>query len=211
MFGVFDGMGGEECGEIASFLAAKKAEEFKPGEDLTADLRKYCSDANGSICRYAEDHSVFSMGTTAAILAFDEKEIMLCNIGDSKIFRLSDGKMDQISYDHVAISAFGTKPPLSQNLGIPPEEMIISPYFSKGTYHDGDVYLICSDGLTDMVKNDVIAQIVFDNPLDKAIELLVSTALENGGKDNVTAILLRIDRKTCAFKRLFRRVFKKNG
>ena len=196
IFGIFDGMGGEECGEIASYIASKNASDIKISKDPTADLTQFCHKANRNICDYAALNEVSAMGTTAAMLVFTEKEIALCNIGDSKIFRLCDGLLEQISKDHVAVSAFGVKPPLSQNLGIPPNELVIDPYLARGTYNDGDVYLICSDGLTDMVSTEEITQILISEPIEKATTLLLDKALANGGKDNTTIILCKIERQS---------------
>ena len=196
VFGIFDGMGGEECGEIASYIAAKAASDIEIGKDATAALTEFCQKANFDICDYAALHEVSSMGTTAAMLAFTEKEIALCNIGDSKILRLCDGKLEQISMDHVAIAAFGVKPPLSQNLGIPPNELVIDPYLARVPYNDGDIYLICSDGLTDMVSVEEIADVLNSNSINDAITLLLDKALEGGGKDNITIILCKIKRQS---------------
>ena len=96
VFGIFDGMGGEECGEIASYIASKAASDIEIGKDATTALSQFCQKANLDICDYATLHEVSSMGTTAAMLVFTEKEVALCNIGDSKIFRLCDGKLEQI-------------------------------------------------------------------------------------------------------------------
>lgn len=203
VFGIFDGMGGEECGEIASYIAAKNAAVFKIGKNALVDLSQFCYKANNDICDYATLHEVSSMGTTAAMLAFTNKYVALCNIGDSKIFRLSNGILEQISKDHVAISAFGVKPPLSQNLGIPPNELVIDPYLARGPYNDGDVYLICSDGLTDMVSVDEITEVLASKPIEDAITQLLDKALENGGKDNTTIILCKIERQSgWFFKRM---------
>ena len=196
VFGVFDGMGGEECGEIASYIASKAASSIVIGKEATADLSQFCQKANNDICDYATLHEVSSMGTTAAILAFTEKEVVLCNIGDSKIFRLCNGTLEQISMDHVAVAAFGVKPPLSQNLGIPPNELVIDPYLARGPYNDGDIYMICSDGLTDMVSVDEITEVLISKPSEEAITLLLEKALANGGKDNITIILCKIERQS---------------
>lgn len=196
VFGVFDGMGGEECGEIASYIASKTASTIGIGKDATADLSQFCRKANNDICDYAALHEVSSMGTTAAMLAFTEKEVVLCNIGDSRIFRLCNGTLEQISMDHVTFAAFGVKPPLSQNLGIPPNELAIDPYLARGPYNDGDIYLICSDGLTDMVSVDEMTEVLVSKPIEEAITLLLDKALANGGKDNTTIILCRIERQS---------------
>lgn len=206
LFGVFDGMGGEECGEIASYIAAKNAAALKIGPDVISDLSRFCYETNDELCDYVNKNNITSMGTTAAMLAFTREGIALCNIGDTKIFRISDGIIEKISKDHLAVAAFGVKPPLSQNLGIPSNELLIEPYLAQGKYEDGDIFLICSDGLTDMLTVDEILEIIQSNALPKAGELLVEKALEKGGKDNITIILLNIKKeKTKLFS------FWKNG
>lgn len=194
LFGVFDGMGGEECGEVASYIAAKDAASLKITKNPIDDLTEFCREANSDICSYVEANRLFSMGTTAAMLAFSSKKITLCNIGDSKVFRFSDGVLEQLSQDHLAMSVFGGKPPLSQNLGISPSELLIEPYFAQGKYKDGDIYLICSDGLTDMVSNDEILGILSAEAHDTAADKLLKKALTNGGKDNITIIVCKIER-----------------
>lgn len=196
VFGVFDGIGGEECGEIASYIASKTASTIEIGKEPITDLSQFCHNANADICDYALLHDVSAMGTTAAMLVFTEKEVVLCNIGDSKIFRLCDCTLEQISKDHVAVSAFGVKPPLSQNLGIPPNELVIDPYLARGAYNDGDIYLICSDGLTDMVSVEEITEMLISKPIEESITLLLEKTLANGGKDNTTIILCKIERQS---------------
>lgn len=199
IFAVFDGMGGEESGEMAAFIAARKLAEYKFEHDPPKELFGYCKSANDEICEYTEEHSLTSMGTTAAILLFCKNKIFLCNIGDSKIFQFTDDAFRQISYDHISISAFGTKPPLTQNLGIKEDELIISPYTAIGDYHSNDVYLICSDGLTDMISNDEIKNILINTERANVAEALLQKALENGGKDNITILLLFINKEKNTF------------
>lgn len=205
LFGIFDGMGGEECGEIASYIAAKEAFNIVIKKDGVLTLKDYCKQANTKICEYAENNNISAMGTTAAMLLCTKDEITLCNIGDSKIFRFANGESEQISKDHIMISAFGTKPPLSQNLGIPPEQLLIEPYLSHGKYKNGDKYLICSDGLTDMLSFGEIKELLESYPTEEAASNLVNRALENGGKDNVTVILLEIKQRKNELMRVFNR------
>lgn len=206
-FCVFDGMGGEYNGEMASYLASKRASDYftsdKSFRNTINDLLAFCNTANNDICKYAKDNSIPSMGTTGAILLFDKNGINLCNIGDSKIYRFSKGGLEQLSEDHLGIAAYGLKPPLSQNLGIPEDELIIEPYTASGCYNVGDKYLICSDGLTDMVANDVIADILKSESTAKAAKALVDEALNNGGKDNITLIVIEIQKSKSFIKRLF--------
>lgn len=205
LFGVFDGMGGEECGEIASYIASKVASTLTIKKNGVLTLTNYCKQANTKICEYAENNNISAMGTTAAMLLCTKEEITLCNIGDSKIFRFADGELEQISKDHVVISAFGTKPPLSQNLGIPPEQLLIEPYLSQGRYKSGDKYLICSDGLTDMLTLEEIKELLASKNIEDSASNLVDRALKNGGKDNVTVILLEIKQKKSNLIKVFNR------
>ena len=194
IFGVFDGMGGEAYGEVASYIAAKIASEIEIHNDPPTSFLSFCEKANAEICSYEQAHNISSMGTTAAILSFTKKQITLCNIGDSKVFLFRDGTLTQISRDHVIASRSGLKAPLFQNLGIAPTELIIDPYVAQGAYHDGDFYLICSDGLTDMVTPQEIAEILKTAKIDQSANALLHKALTRGGRDNITFILCKIKR-----------------
>ena len=199
---VFDGMGGEECGETASLIASEEAlkTDLNQSEDTLVILNELCMRANKKICDFADANNVNSTGTTAAILGFTRKGVSLCNVGDSKIFRYANGTLKQISVDHVGIPPMpNMKAPLSQNLGIPEDEMVIEPYFAKGEYTDGDMYLICSDGLTDMVEDFYIEDVLKRYPMNQAVNTLVDMALENGGRDNITIILCKIHKEKKSF------------
>ena len=193
LFGVFDGMGGGAMGETAAFIAARCASTVSwNGTDPAQDLNLCCFEANEAICRFAAEHGVSDMGTTAAMLAADGERIFLCNIGDSKIFRYADGMLEQLSVDHTGNALFGFKAPLTQNLGMTEDAGPIEPYIASDVCRAGDTYLICSDGLTDMVRRAEIAEkMKLKNPGDTAGALL-AMALENGGADNITVIIVKI-------------------
>lgn len=196
LFGVFDGMGGEESGEMAALIAAEYASKITPGEDPAYDLHRFCMNTNRAICDYADEHDIYSTGTTAAMLAFNDKEIVMCNIGDSKVFQFSDGKLEQLSTDDHGIAYFNTKPPLLQHLGIDESEMLIDPHISHLEYNAGDIYLICSDGLTDMVDTETISRTLKENDdINVSGNDLLDLALERGGIDNITIILCEICKK----------------
>lgn len=93
LFGIFDGMGGEERGEVASYIAAKEAYHINYQKDSCFTLENYCKEANKKICKYAKENNVFAMGTTAAMLLFYKDEVTLCNIGDSKIFHFTNSNI----------------------------------------------------------------------------------------------------------------------
>lgn len=202
VFAVFDGMGGEEKGEVAAYLAAKTVSEaiFKK-ENMRQSLIQICKAMNKKICEYASKHRVSAMGSTLAMVVFLSKEIYICNIGDSKIFYYSDGNLKQLSQDHLSLAPFGVKAPLFQNLGIPEDEMIIEPYIARGTYNNNDRILICSDGLTDMLTKEDIESILSQDSVNEANEQLVKMALEKGGNDNITSILCQINKTGINFLR----------
>ena len=195
LVGVFDGMGGEELGEMASYLAAETAAMCSFEGDPEEALTGFCRFANDRICQYADENNVSSMGTTAAVLLFRPDGVRVCNVGDSRIYLYSRNRLTQVSVDHVVPMEGRRKPPLSQNLGIPEEEMVIEPYIAFRKYRKGDTWLICSDGLTDMVPEDEIAGILKGASHRDAARLLRDRALENGGRDNVTVLVCRTERK----------------
>ncbi len=202
LFGVFDGLGGEECGETASLLAAQEAGKTVIEDNPEETLRGMCSMMNEKICRYAAEHGISSMGTTAAMLCFSDSGAALCSIGDSRIYRYRSGELVQLSVDHTGIAAYGVKPPLYQYLGIPPNEMIIDPYTTVTQYEDRDIYLICSDGLTDMLGDEQLRSIFVQESSEKdrgagsivkgAAGRMLSQALDQGGRDNITIILCEV-------------------
>ncbi|MBP5418061.1 MAG: serine/threonine-protein phosphatase [Clostridiales bacterium] len=192
ILGVFDGMGGEESGELAALFAAETAAGKELSSDLEHDLYDICMDANKRICAYSQENDRGSMGTTAAMVAFGNDRIGICNIGDSKILVVRNGMVKQVSVDHVCEAPPGRKKPLFQNLGIPETEMKIEPYLAKMKYHDGDTILICSDGLTDMVHTDEIVRYLVERDIVAASQDLVGRALQNGGKDNITVIVAKV-------------------
>lgn len=204
IYGVFDGMGGENYGEEASFLAATIAKEsgkvladyVYPPKDYLLDL---IQKMNQAVCARSETLESGRMGSTAVLLYLNEEYAYVGNVGDSRAFRLRQNELLQISKDHtdaLFLEQQGIKkrkPCLTQHLGIWPEEMILEPYIAKGKLADGDKYLLCSDGLTDMVTNAEICAILKSHgSARECVNTLIDTALEHGGRDNVTVILVQV-------------------
>ena len=198
---VFDGMGGEHYGEVAAFTAARQIQAAdKAFSDFFVSERKYLlkltTQLNAAIVEAKQALCVERCGCTVAALYFSSGYVYTCNVGDSRTYRLRDGAFQQLSVDHVENGQEGRrgKAPLTQYLGIEPEEMLVEPYIAKGKVNKGDVYLVCSDGLTDMLTNVEICDILLSvqEPSD-CVEQLIQSALDNGGRDNVTVIVCRID------------------
>lgn len=188
IFGVFDGLGGEKDGEVASYIAALTYLNNDENDSLNK-IKYNCIRANDEISDYMDLNDIDYMGTTAAVLSFAYDKVMMLNIGDSKIFRIRDKKMIQLSKDHVDNTFPNMKPPLYQYIGIRPEEMLIEPYIEEFEYKENDCYLISSDGLTDMVTENRITEIINNNK-EEAAHMLLQEALENGGRDNITFVLI---------------------
>lgn len=211
VFGIFDGMGGEECGEIASLIAAKKAVDYFRAKNIATEAERYCVEANKELCNYMKENLIRSMGTTVAMLIFSKKEITLCNIGDSKVFHFFNSRVEQLSQDHLGIAAYGSKPPLDQYLGIPHEELILAPHIKTYSYGDGDVFILCSDGLSDMLTTEDMAEILISTAFENVAEKLLKCALERGGKDNITVILCKIEKKHYGLQKILSYIRKKNN
>lgn len=195
-FAVFDGMGGESYGDVASFLSAQTfAEQVHKIRNLPGDLVDICMKANEKLCKVAKTRRVQTVGSTAAMLCIKNGLLHIANVGDSKVFLMRQGKISQISRDHTdqnILRLFDKpkrKPRLTQYLGIPRTEMIIEPFFLSIPYQDGDRVLVCSDGLTDSLAEDDIGKILITAPsATDGVYHIVERALAMGGKDNITAI-----------------------
>lgn len=201
---VFDGMGGEAYGEEASFAAAQEMKkELRRLSDFVIPEKYFltdcCSRMNDAVFTRAQELGTLYMGTTVAALLFTNREVYSCNLGDSKTFRLRNGEFLQLSKDHTdedylqAHSITNRKPYLTQHLGIDPEEFQLEPHIAKGELQNCDQYLICSDGLTDMLSRLEICNLMSEGKsANDSAERLVNAALKNGGKDNVTVIVIRV-------------------
>lgn len=210
LLAVFDGMGGESCGEMAAFLAAEACgEHFKTAKDGIRNdpeefLNEICESMNQAICDYGRTNKINGMGTTAALLAFAEDAVYSCNLGDSRIYKSDREKFYQISQDHVLGRSLFGKAPLTQYLGMEEENLQLEPSISRQEIKIGDRFLLCSDGITDMLSDGEIADILSrDIPVAKTVEILVDRALKKGGRDNITVVLCEIMEQP---RNMFRRV-----
>ena len=202
LLAVFDGMGGESCGEMAAFLAAESCgEHYKTTKEAIRQepedfLKDLCETMNQAICDYGRENRISSMGTTAALLAFAEEAVYSCNLGDSRIYRSDNEKFYQISEDHVLGRSLFGKAPLTQYLGMEEENLQLEPSISRQEIKPGDRFLLCSDGITDMLSDGEIADILSrDIPVEDTVEILVDRALKKGGRDNITVVLCEIAEK----------------
>ena len=156
-----------------------------------------CQKANDEVNRISEEKKIGTMGTTVAALYLTQDEVVACNLGDSKIFRIRQNQMIQISEDHTdakIMSSMGVekKPVLLQFIGIPNNEMMIEPFISKGELQGDDAYVICSDGVTDVLGVEEIYDIVSKNDANDSVNYLLAEVNKKDGSDNATIIVMKV-------------------
>jgi PPM family protein phosphatase len=207
LFAVADGMGGAQAGEVASGLAAAVLEEGagdERGEERVASL---IQEANRRVFqRSNEDAATSGMGTTMTVALVDSSDgtIAFGHVGDSRAYRVRDGQLEQLTDDHSLVGELVRSGKLS------PEEAETHPQRSVitralGTEPDVDVdtftvearpddlYLLCSDGLTDMISEDEIFAVLNGNDdLEATARALIEAANAGGGEDNITVVLFQI-------------------
>ena len=206
LFAVADGMGGAKAGEVASAVAVQAVEGAREsGEPAEAQLAEIVRDANRRIYDLAvADESRRGMGTTLTLAKVHGDEVSLAHVGDSRAYRLRDGELSQLTRDHSLVAELERSGQITPEAAEHhPQRSIITralgpePDVEVDTYtlagRDGDVFLICSDGLTSMISDDEVGSILRSaSTLDEAADALVRAANQSGGKDNITVILFRL-------------------
>jgi PPM family protein phosphatase len=210
IFLVADGMGGHAAGEVASQIAASTVEEVLSGggsEFTTEQLLQFAvQKANTSVYETQRVRpECRGMGSTLTVLVFREKQYHVAQIGDSRAYLLRDGILSQLTQDHSLVwplykSAIISKDDISRHpqknlitrsIGTQPQ---VEADLEKGDALKGDLYLLCSDGLTDVLSDHEIQGLLTDenrNPQELS-ELLVNAANAGGGPDNVTVVVVRL-------------------
>jgi protein phosphatase len=205
-FAVADGMGGAKAGEVASAMAAEAFEgESDSGEAAEAQLSRILREANRRIYDLAvTDDSHRGMGTTVTAAKVTGDEVSLGHVGDSRAYRLREGELEQLTRDHSLVAELERSGQITPEAAEHhPQRSIITralgpePDVQVDTYtlagRAGDVFLICSDGLTSMISDEELAAILRSaESLDDAAESLVRAANQSGGKDNITVVLFRL-------------------
>ena len=196
-FAVFDGMGGESLGEAASHLAAEGFDEYykenkgKFRQDPGNYIEEVSRYMNRKVCAFAEENHIRSMGSTAVMILFGEDWYAVSNLGDSRLYTLKEGKLLQVSTDHVYRGGGYRKPPLVRYLGLEESEGDLEPSFVREDISPGMRFLLCSDGVTDMIEEEELEKLMSsDESVEQIAERILNTAMEHGGRDNTTLILL---------------------
>lgn len=207
---VADGMGGEESGEVASQIFVETAlaifSDFaeRSGEKIYELVQKAFGSANEKILLWAKKHEVERIGCTAELMAFGALDYVLGHVGDSRTYRFRQGQLRQLTRDHSLVQE-----QVDQGLLTPPEarrsslrnivlrsvgtEDILAVDLLRGKSMPGDLFLLCSDGLTSMLDDPAIQEILA-RPLElsEKVGQLLENAKLAGGYDNITAVLCEV-------------------
>ncbi|MET0729803.1 MAG: Stp1/IreP family PP2C-type Ser/Thr phosphatase, partial [Solirubrobacterales bacterium] len=207
VFAVADGMGGAQAGEVASRIAADSFEPAeRKGESPEAYLRAIAEVANERIHSVAQsDSSRSGMGTTLTSAMVEGDEVSLAHVGDSRAYLWRDGRLRMLTSDHSLVEELRRQGRISDEQAqdhpqrsiitraLGPEAEVEVDTFSFSA-RPGDVFVLCSDGLTTMIKDDEIAAIIGrSESLDEAVRALVEAANERGGRDNITVVAFRLE------------------
>src|SRR2546421_4868559 len=202
VFAVADGMGGAQAGEVASRIAAGAFEDRPVGDDEPAEgqLEEIAQEANREIHELAqEDSSRAGMGTTLTAAMVRDDEVALGHVGDSRAYVLRGGEPKRLTKDHSLVEELRRQGRLTEEQAEEhPQRSIITralgpePRVDVDTMtfpaRDDDVFLLCSDGLTTMVSDEEIRDILVESRnLRAAVNRLVDAANRGGGRDNITA------------------------
>lgn len=208
LFGVADGMGGHSAGEVASFLALLKVKDYvdarhevEGGVELVGNA---ISQANRTIHEKAKSNAAFhGMGTTITILYPEKKKAFLGHVGDSRAYLFEEGKLQKLTTDHSLVAKLledgeiteeETKSHPRRNiilkaLGISPE---VEPDVFEVPIRDGDIFLLATDGLTSSLDDEVIEDVLSMGQKPSSLaRSLVDLALEAGGSDNISVVVVR--------------------
>ena len=206
VYAVADGMGGAQAGEVAAQIAAESFETHlddsgTPGERL----ERVATEANRRIFEMAhEDASRSGMGTTLTGALVSEDEVTIVHVGDSRAYLFREGELRQLTRDHSLVEELRRRGRLtSEEAEEHPQRSIITRALGPDAEVDvdlhshqarsGDVFLICSDGLTSMVREDRLRQIISESKsLDGTVSALIDEANRRGGRDNITVVMFRL-------------------
>ena len=206
MAGVADGMGGHNAGEIASGgLRDGLIQETAGRTPDRNTLEEAIKTVNARLfAMQEEDASLTGMGTTLTVLWPAEQEMIIAQVGDSRAYLIRDGKMIQMTSDHSMVADMVRKGILTEEQAAchpmrnyitravgTDEELDVDIYTEKR--EAGDRWLICSDGLYGMMTKTVLAELASISDPAEAAEQLMQTALENGGRDNISLVLMTDD------------------
>lgn len=207
IFLVADGMGAHAVGELASKLAADSIPHIYSKyahEGPAAALRRAFLEANSNIHNRGQQNREFEgMGTTSSALLLRPEGAWISHVGDSRVYRIRDGQMEQLSFDHSLVWEMARRQKCSPEdlKGIPsnvivrslgPEPLVQIDIEGPHSIQAGDIFVLCSDGLSGPLTDQEIGAVASILPPNEACRLLIDLANLHGGPDNITAVIIRV-------------------
>ncbi|MGW7370194.1 PP2C family protein-serine/threonine phosphatase [Streptomyces sp. NPDC054841] len=192
---VADGLGGQPAGEVASALVVRQLASLGPSLDGEEALRDALSMCNHMVYSAADgDPELVTMGTTVAGTVVLADSLLAFNVGDSKVYDAAPDGLHQVSVDDSPPPSPGrrTTSAVTQTLGGGPAYTSITAHVAATELSAGDRYLVCTDGLTDPVPDEVVHSLLRVHDDGRAAYELWKAAIEAGGPDNITLALVRI-------------------
>jgi serine/threonine protein phosphatase PrpC len=189
---VADGLGGHPGGEVASALVARQLAQVGPTLDSEDRIREALNRCNREVYAAAErDPALTAMGTTVAGVVVTEERVLAFNVGDSRVYEVGPAGVRQLSTDDRLSAEELPAGIITQALGGSDEPAAVDPHLATSPLSEDTSYLICTDGLTDPVPADVLAEVVRQQSDGRAVFELWKAAVEGGGPDNITIALVR--------------------
>ena len=210
---VADGVGGAQGGREASHWAIRVAVERyydMAGPDLGIDLQAAIQVANSSLYQYIQSTGARESGCTMAAAVIHGNTLYVANVGDSRVYLLRNGKMSQLTHDHTLAQQKADRGIIQPDqVDMDPGSHVLVRSMGSGQtvqvdlfppfpLVSGDVVLLCSDGLTDMLADAEIAKVLGQNSAKRATQRLIAAANKNGGVDNISVVVARVDAKQVA-------------
>ena len=206
VYGVADGMGGHKAGDVASKIAVAVVERALKNERPTISLlRKAIEEANQAIYEEQLANPDYSgMGTTMTVIWEDEDRVLLGHVGDSRAYRVRNSAISQVSLDHSMVAEMVRRGLITEDearvhpyrniitraLGTAPTINVDVKELEKAS---GDLYLLCSDGLSEYVHPNRMNEVLRKYSLENAADVLLNLALEGGGRDNISVVLAEVE------------------
>lgn len=208
-FALADGMGGHQAGEVAAketisiLLQSLESLKTRQSLELVRVLKKAIEDANQWVFHLSKEvEAYYGMGTTLCCLLWTQEAVIYAHVGDSRIYRLRKGKLELLTRDHSLFSEWLETGRLGEEKGELPSKNVLTkavgthakvvPEIAFSAYEPDDLYLLCSDGLSDALSLREMETAFSEENLLSSTKRLISLAKEKGASDNITALLVKI-------------------
>ncbi len=196
-FAIADGMGGHNAGEVASKETIEKLSQaiqripIQNSKEFLEILQEAIHDVNAKVFQMGQENShLQGMGTTLCCLQLYPDDVIYAHVGDSRIYRYRKNELKQLTEDHALFTSTPQKIVITRAIGTSPK---VEPEIASATVEKGDIFFMCTDGLTNFVTMQEMEEILAKSlPLKKTVKQFIRAALTKGSYDNITVLMLQI-------------------